>query len=187
MSYYDSLINFRDNMVLCAALGAAAMVPVGGIGGCVYYIVKRGDKEQAARIKHAKQELTKQHMQAMRQAASQSLVGAYSLQFLESPTYFVRWTNGLGPAGDNYASFGNACLKGSEFDPNTSGATINIVDATSIKVNSVDGYNLSLEYSDTLGRFTPSSPEDKEIAQQKQCSYGLRNFGAQSGLLYVDR
>lgn len=186
MSHYDSLRDCRDIAVIGAVLGTMAMIPVVGFGGCIYYIDKRSEKNQAAEIKHAKQELTKQHMQAMRQAASQSLVGAYSLQFLESPTYTVRWMSGLGPAGDNYASFGNACLKGTEFDPNTSDAAIDIVNATTIKVNSIEGYSLNLEYSDKLGRFTPLSPEDKEVTQQKQCSYSLRNFGARSGLLYVN-
>lgn len=171
-----------ETVMIGAALGAMAMVPVGGFG----IVVKDTEKRQATKTKQAKQELKKQHMQAMRQAASLSLVGAYSLQFLESPTYSVQWRNGLGPAGINYANFGNACLKGTEFDPNTSGAAIDVVDAASIKVNSVEGHSLSLEYSDKLGRFTPSSREDKEITQQKQCSYSLRNFGARSGLVYIN-
>lgn len=148
------------------ALAGLSVVATAALGGCIFgggYLLEKNS---------VKGQLKDMHRAAMFQAAGVSLANAYDIQFLQSPEYRLTSEQYNG----TFARFGNACLKGTKFDPSHEGATVVQLDPLHVDVSAADGEKLGLYWSEPRAVFAPRGSNDELIADRYDCAYGMTQF-----------
>lgn len=151
-------LRFGCFVVACVAAGTAlGGAMIGGAHLLNEYTI-RGDLKQM-------------HRSAMSQAGAVSLVNAYDIQFLQVSEYRLPPD---GAYAGTYAKFGNACLKGTKFDPSQKGTIVSQVSPVHVEVSTTQGERLGLFWNGI--KFFPRGPQDSAITDRYKCSYGMRGF-----------